>query len=73
MCLAKSWYRSLVYLIILQSLGTSLDCPSMASVQLRDAISDSFAVVLDPDCFNMYPTPAELKVYVEGDQGVPTW
>ena len=42
---------------------------SMLSIQLRDAMSDSFAISLDPNCFKQYSTPRELKSFVMGNQG----
>ena len=44
---------------------------SMVSVQLRDAIVDSFATVLEPDCFEVYNTPVLLKAFVLGNLGLP--
>ena len=44
---------------------------SMVSVQLRDAIVDSFATVLGPDCFEVYNTPVLLKAFVLGNLGLP--
>jgi acyl-CoA synthetase (AMP-forming)/AMP-acid ligase II len=48
-----------------------LGLASMASVSLRDAISNSFAITLDSDCFDKYVTPDTLKAFVLGNQGVP--
>lgn len=48
-----------------------LGMSSMTSVQIRDAISESFAVTLDPDCFEQHLTPDDLKEYVLGAQGMP--
>ena len=39
--------------------------------QSWDAIVESFASVLGPDCFEVYTTPALLKAFVLGNQGVP--
>ena len=46
-----------------------LGLSSMMSVSLRDAISDSFAVALSPDCFDVYITPDTLKMHLLGNQG----
>jgi len=43
----------------------------MVSVQLHDAIADSFAVILDSDCFEVYETPALLQAFVLGNPGAP--
>ena len=48
-----------------------LGLSSMTSVQMRDAITDNYAITLSPDCFDIYLTPAELKQFVHGSQGVP--
>jgi len=48
-----------------------LGMTSMTSIQLRDAISDSYNnVILDPDCFEFYSTPGALKDYVINSDGV---
>lgn len=41
---------------------------SMASVQLTDAITDSYPVILDINCFDEYKTPNLLKDFVLGSQ-----
>lgn len=46
-----------------------LGLASMASVSVRDAISDSFAITLASDCFDIYATPGALKTFVLGNQG----
>jgi acyl-CoA synthetase (AMP-forming)/AMP-acid ligase II/acyl carrier protein len=46
-----------------------LGLSSMASVQLRDALCASFATSLSPDCFDIYPTPKQLKDHVFWSQG----
>ena len=48
-----------------------LGLSSIASVQLRDAIYDSFSISLPPDCFDVYSTPRTLKDYVLNNQGAP--
>jgi len=48
-----------------QELGLS----SLAAVELRNVISDSFAVTLPPDCFEVYSTPNSLKKYILIQQG----
>ena len=42
---------------------------SMISIEVRDAISDSFQVILEPDCFEVYTTPAALKDFVVNSDG----
>ena len=42
---------------------------SMISIEIRDAISDSFQVILEPDCFEVYTTPAALKDFVVNSDG----
>ena len=41
----------------------------MVSLQLRDAIADSFAVILDSYCFEVYATPAFLQAFVLSNLG----
>lgn len=48
-----------------------LGLTSMMSIQLRDAISDSFAITLNPECFEVHKTPDALKRHVLGNQGTP--
>lgn len=48
-----------------------LGLSSMASVQLRDEISASFAITLDPECFEINVSPDALKAYIIKNQGVP--
>ena len=48
-----------------------LGLSSLASVQLRDAIYDSFSISLPPDCFDVYSTPRALKDFVLNNQGAP--
>ena len=47
-----------------------LGLSSMASLQVRDAISNYYAIALPPECFETYFTPDQLKTYVLGNQGV---
>lgn len=46
-----------------------LGISSMSSVELRNAITASFAVVLPHDCFLLYETPAALKSHILETQG----
>ncbi len=46
-----------------------LGLTSMVSISLKDSIADCFAITLDPDCFDQYSTPSELKAFVMGNQG----
>lgn len=48
-----------------------LGMTSMLSIQLRDSISDSFIVNLDPDCFERCPNPESLKSQVVDTKGTP--
>ncbi len=48
-----------------------LGLSSMASVQMRDKISESFAVSLAPDCLEVHISPNALKAFVTSNQGIP--
>ena len=48
-----------------------LGLTSMVSIQIRDSISESFAITLNPDCFEVHDTPDALKNFVFGNQGTP--
>lgn len=43
----------------------------MATVQLRDAISDYFAIILDDSCFESHSTPNNLKMFALQNEGAP--
>ncbi len=44
---------------------------SLLTIEIRDAISASYNLLLDPDCFDIFSTPAALKSYVTSNEGVP--
>ena len=48
-----------------------LGLSSMVSIELRDALYDSYTITLPPDCFETYNTPSRLKDYILRNQGIP--